>query len=191
MPTAGQRRQQVDLAVLALQQHLCDAGCHAKIAVDLEGWVCVEEVGVDAASLHDHVRVLAEFQHVPDHSERVIAVLQASPEVDLPSHGPAGAAVAAEFQRTLSRIPQSGRAAPGDLVAGMQRQQMRGMTVLILRVIPVERPFLQLAQPSDLERVELDRRFGKLCSIFSINAQNLSSGDALAEEVTDQRHVHG
>ena len=45
----GQGRQQVYGAVVALQQHLCDASGAAEITVDLERRMRVEEVGIGAA----------------------------------------------------------------------------------------------------------------------------------------------
>ena len=45
-----QRGQQVELAGMALQQHLGDAGRRAEVAVDLKRRVRVEQVGVDATA---------------------------------------------------------------------------------------------------------------------------------------------
>jgi hypothetical protein len=58
----------------------------------------VEEVGVDAAALGD-AGGTGEGEEVLEHEVDVVAVVEACPEVDLPSAGPGGAAVAAELER--------------------------------------------------------------------------------------------
>ncbi len=49
-PGGGQGRQQAQGTFVTLQQHLDDTGCHAEVAVDLEGRVGVEQVGIQPAS---------------------------------------------------------------------------------------------------------------------------------------------
>ena len=43
--------QQLDFAVMALQQHLGDACCAAEVAVDLERWMGTEKIGIGACLL--------------------------------------------------------------------------------------------------------------------------------------------
>src|SRR6185369_15418387 len=49
-PSRRQGGQKVDLTGVTLQQHLGDPRRRAEVAVDLEGRMGVEEVGVDAAA---------------------------------------------------------------------------------------------------------------------------------------------
>lgn len=49
-PEARQRGQQLDRAIVALQQHFGDARCCAEVTIDLEGRVCTEQVGINAAT---------------------------------------------------------------------------------------------------------------------------------------------
>ena len=81
-----QRRQQVDLAGVALRQHLDDAGGGAEVAVDLERRVGVEQVGVDAAPAAIVRRAgVDEGEQPRQQLERALAVEQARPLVDLPA----------------------------------------------------------------------------------------------------------
>ena len=43
-PGAGEGGEKVDVAFVTLNEHFGDAGCAAEIAIDLEGWMVVEEV---------------------------------------------------------------------------------------------------------------------------------------------------
>ena len=140
-PGAGQGGQELDLAVVALQEHLGDAGGRAEVAVDLERRVGVEEVrqGVPRQGLDEHL-------------VGVVAVEQAGPEVDLPGLAPARAAVAPEDQR-LPRGPEELRACRGVISQpGIQAPQVRDVPVLVLRVVLVLEPLLELAVPADLVR---------------------------------------
>ena len=84
---------------MALQKQLGDPSRGPKVAIDLKGWVGVEQVGVNASSLHVvGIGVVDQGQHVAQHKIGVVAILKARPKVYLPSHRPAGAAIAAQFQ---------------------------------------------------------------------------------------------
>ena len=91
-PRRRQRRQQVDLAGVALRQHLDDAGGGAEVAVDLERRVGVEQVGVDAAAAAIVRRAgVDEGEQPRQQLERALAIEQPRPLVDLPGQAPAGA----------------------------------------------------------------------------------------------------
>ena len=70
----------------------------AEVAVDLERRMRVEEVGQRAV-----------LEQVRQQVVGVVAVVEAGPEVDLPGHAPAGAAVAAAFERLACGGGQFGR----------------------------------------------------------------------------------
>ena len=94
-PCVGQGGKQIHETVVALQQHLGDAGGTSEVAVDLEWRVRVEEVRVGAALL---LLVAHEGQLVADELEGVVAVEQARPQAHLPSHAPSCRRVAAVYQ---------------------------------------------------------------------------------------------
>ena len=93
------------VAVVALQQHLGNAGGTTEVAVNLEGWMGIEEVGVGAAlfllSAHQGELVANEFQGM-------VAIEQPGPEAYLPSHAPARGGVATVLERGLCGVSQLG-----------------------------------------------------------------------------------
>jgi hypothetical protein len=86
-PRAGQRRQHVDRAELALQQHFGDARGGAEVPVDLE-----RRVGVP------QVRQRARGELVAEQLVRPVAVQQPRPEVDLPGLAPTGTDIGPRVQ---------------------------------------------------------------------------------------------
>ena len=139
-PRLRQRRQDVDLAVLALQQHLDDAGRGAEVAVDLERRMRVPQVGQRAVA-----------QQAFEQLVRAVAVAQARPEVDLPRAAPARAGVAARIERGARRGGELGVLHRIDRVPGMQREQVRHVPVIVLRIVEIGLPFLQLAPLADAQ----------------------------------------
>ena len=143
-PRRGKRRQQANLSLVALQQHLGDCRRAAEVAVDLKRRVRVEHVGVGALGAEQ------ELQDVV----RVVAVAEPRPEVDPPRGGPAGRLIAANLERAFHGGREFGRAAHVDVVPGEQAEQVRHVPVVDLRRlhVPVVEPFLQLAGAADLQR---------------------------------------
>ena len=96
---------------MALQEHLGDACRDAEVAVDLEGRMGVEEVGIGAAvGIVAHVAVVGQqAQHVRDNLVGVVAVEHACPEAGLPTETPARGLVATLLQRHAGGLPQVGR----------------------------------------------------------------------------------
>ena len=58
----GKSRQNADIPTVALQQHLCDAGCGAEVAIYLEGRMGIEQVGISAAGHGDSAVLIAELK---------------------------------------------------------------------------------------------------------------------------------
>ena len=141
-PRRRKRRQQSNLSLVALQQHLGDCRRAAEVAVDLKRRVRVEHVRVGA------LRAEQELQDVV----RVVAVAEPRPEVDPPGGGPARCLIAADLERAFHGCRQRGRAADVDVVPGEQTEQVRHVAVVDLRRlhVPVLEPFLQLAGAADL-----------------------------------------
>ena len=103
----------------------------------------------------------------------VVAVAEAGPEVDLPGQRPAGAAVAAEFERAAGGREQLRRVGR-DLVAGEDAPQVRDVAVAIRGVVLVFEPFLQLPVPADLVRGDPPAEIGQLGAKVVVDAENLA-----------------
>src|ERR1700761_7605566 len=89
-PYRWQSRQQFYRSILALYQHFGDTRSTAEITVDLERRMCIEQIRIGAtATLIPAYRC----QLIPDQFIGMIAILETSPQVDLPTHGPASADV--------------------------------------------------------------------------------------------------
>ncbi len=125
---------------MGLQQHFRDAAGGAEVAVNLEWGMGVEQVGQGAFGC----------QLLREHGVGVVAIQQARPEINFPSHRPAGTVITTKQQGLFGGIKEFRRAAPGDFVAGMQSPEVRHMAVFLVRVVLVFQPFLQLAVLSDL-----------------------------------------
>ena len=144
-------------AVVRLQQHLGDTAGRAEIAVNLEWWMGVKQVGESAFGR----------QLIGEHGERVVTIFETCPEVDLPAHGPAGSAVATEAQRLHGCFPKLWGTPAGDLATRVQAPEMRNVTVFARWVVLVfERPVVveqrvravDLGDPRTAERVHLPGR---------------------------------
>src|ERR1035438_267869 len=141
------------IRVVALQQHLGDAGGGAEVAVDLKRRMCVEQVLVHSGLGGLGVRCRGD--QVAHDPVGVVAIQEARPQVELPAHRPAGSGVTAENQRLLRGLEQLRRAEGGDLAAWIDRPQVGDMAVLVLGVVGVFHPLLQLAVLANLERRDL------------------------------------
>src|SRR6478609_7951708 len=113
---------------MALDEHLRHGRRTAEVAVDLEWRALVEEVGITLAD------------EVFEQDFRVVAIVQARPEVGFPRHAPAGGAVAAAldaFARTGEKLRRGGR----DFGTGIQRPEVRDVPVLRFGFREVLLPF--------------------------------------------------
>ena len=107
-PHVGEGGQQVDCSVMALQQHFGHSCGVSEVPVDLEGRVCVEQVGIGSSFgiflLHCIAR--KQFEHVADDSVGMVAVQHTCPEVDFPSDAPSRGHVAALEQGVLCGLEE-------------------------------------------------------------------------------------
>ena len=79
----------------------------------------------------------------------------------------------------------------GDLVAGVQAEEVRDVPVLRLGVVVVLDPFLKAAGLlADLERCELGEGLLALGPEVRVGAQDLARFDAVGEQVVDDFQVH-
>ena len=122
-------------------------------------------------------------------SQRVIAVEQARPKVDLPAHRPAGAGVAAKEQRLAGGIEQVGRLRR-DLVAGMQAPEVRDVAVLVVGIVLVDQPLLELPVPSDLVGCDARAHLFQLPAQVRIDVQDGAGLDGVGEQVADDLVIH-
>ena len=85
---------------MALQQHFGNPRRAAEIAVDLEGRVGAEQVGIGAgpAAFVVESKVARGVEQVAQELVSAIAVAQPRPEADLPGQRPAGGGIAAAFE---------------------------------------------------------------------------------------------
>ena len=95
-PGLGKRRQQVYLSGVALEQHLGDPGRRSEIAVDLEGRVSVQQIGVHAAPGGSAPPEVDRRQELLQAFVRLFAIEQTRPKVHLPGQAPARPFVGAE-----------------------------------------------------------------------------------------------
>src|SRR5687767_4334981 len=136
----------MDLAGMALEEHLGDPRRRAEVAVDLEGRVRVEEVGIHAATAAVvRRRAPRRLEQVRENHERMVAIAHPRPEVRLPRHRPPGRLVAADLHRATGRGEELWRSLARDLATGMDAEQVREVPVLRILFLEVLGPLLQLA----------------------------------------------
>ena len=89
--------------VMALKQHFAHTGRIAEVTVDLEWWMSVEEVWIDAPFWELPCLGIAwqEAQQVADNGVGMVAVEHTCPEIDFPTQTPACCHVAALQQCVL------------------------------------------------------------------------------------------
>ena len=128
--------------MIALQQHLGNAGGIAEITVDLERRMRIEEIVIDAAV--DLTRGIGRgmAQSVVKHRMGVVAVERTRPQVDAPAERPSGGDVAAETKRIDGGFEIG--AFGGYLSERIKTHKMRLVAVAVLtRLISARFPFAQ------------------------------------------------
>jgi hypothetical protein len=123
-----------------------------------------------------------------------VAFLEPGPEGDHPGSAPARAAPAvgeAVLQRPAGRLRQA-RGVPGrDLIAGVEREQMRQMPVSRFRLAEVLPPLLQASIGGDPRLVQAAEGVAEPRGEVRVSAQLFTRGQAVREQVADQPDVHG
>ena len=72
-----------------------------------------------------------------------------------------------------------------DVTTGMQGHQVRNMTVFVLRVVSVVRPFLQLPMLADFLWAELGNHALQFFTKLRVGIQNVRRFDAVGEQIQD------
>src|SRR5690606_22735374 len=172
------------------EQHLGDPGRRSEIAVDLEGRVSVQQIGVHAAPGGSAPPEVDRRQELLQAFVRLFAIEQTRPKVHLPGQAPARPFVGAELQRLAARRPKGRIRTPGDLPARMQAVEMGDVPVAGLRLLEVLPPYLKLSVSADLKRNKALPGVFQLLSKISVDAQSLRRLDAVGKEIPYQAHVH-
>ena len=74
-------------ACMTLQQHLGNAGTAAEVAVNLEGGMCIEHIGIGTTVSIFHGSVgIHQAQLILDDVQRMVAVEHTCPLTYLPTH---------------------------------------------------------------------------------------------------------
>lgn len=134
----------------ALEQHLAYTGCTSEIAVNLEGWMGIEEVGIGASAptafltrtVRGHVG-----QQCLEGLVGFLCLFQSCPEVNAPSRAPAGCTLAFLDEGVLAGFQQFGIR---EVLTGIQADEMRLVAVLRVAVFPVVIPLVQVALLADV-----------------------------------------
>ena len=130
---------------MALQEHFGHASSEAKVAVNLEWRVSVEEIGVEpAADINCHI-VLGggdREKQLSDESKGALAIAESRMEVDFPRKRPTGSFISSQFKCAPSSSHKR-RIFAGNLGSGMESVEVRNVTMVVGRIIDVVEPFLK------------------------------------------------
>ena len=181
-PGLRQRGQQLNFAVLALQQHFHDAGRAAKVAINLERRAGVKQVGIGTFGAEE----------ILQNAESMVAFVQPRPEVDAPGRAPAGGLIAADLQGFLHGGGEFGRGVHIHSCTRKQAVQMRDVAVMQLVRLEVQigQPFLQLAGAANLHRREPRPRGGNLPGEWLVRAENFRRAEAVVEQIAEDFQIH-
>lgn len=131
---------------MALQKHLCQSRCRAKVTVDLKDRTAASRVSVE------QVRTRASVEQFTDRIMRLIALQQARPQTNNPSTAPSGIAAPCcqpSLQRNAGSPPKFNGMPGRKLASRIQRIKVRHLPLSRFRLRKIDGPFLQLAVPAD------------------------------------------
>ena len=163
LPRRRQRRQQVQLAELRLQQHFGHEAGGGHRRIDHHGRLVLSTSNWNLLIAHHvlHARLADQLREDP---VRAVAVQQAGEDPDFPAPRPVSAevglvrhghvAIAAQVHRSLRRGIQFRLLERIEHLSGMDGVNVHEVPVVIVRPIQVIGPFLQLAELSDRQRHE-------------------------------------
>ena len=97
-PLSRKCRKQQDMPLPALDKHLCNCSCKAKVPIDLERRVCTQHVGINAASHTGNVFFPGITELVFQKPQCMFPVPESGPEACLLCHAPSGSLVPTPFQ---------------------------------------------------------------------------------------------
>jgi len=182
----------MDFTGMALDEHFHHACRGSEIAVDLEGRMGVEEVGIGAASpgvdfFVDLDGAEEEFYHIIG----MVAIEEACPEVDFPRQAPSRTFIAPEEERLAGGFHQFRGAVPGNFATRVDGPEVGDVAVFVVGIIFVFHPFLQLTVPADSVGGDLRNHFLQFSGELSIGIQKRGGLNAGFEKGPDDLVVHG
>src|SRR5687768_10443434 len=124
---------------------------------------------------------------------RVLAVLEARPEIDNPCAAPAGVAAAVcepSLDRRPSRARKLRRAMHGNLIARVQREQLRDMPMARVWLIVIVGPLLNLAMLADRRWRDFLFCRRQPFAEWRIDAENLARANHLRKETRNDLMIH-
>src|SRR5690554_1601566 len=99
----------MDIAILTLKKHLGDACRTAKVAINLEGGMGTEQVGIGAGTtLHLYLTTTGRLKQAFQELVSPVTIMQARPEIHLPGTGPAGTFIATTVEGVACCFSQCG-----------------------------------------------------------------------------------
>ena len=181
-PGFRQRRQQIDLAGMTLQQALCDGSRAAEVAVDLERRMGVQQIRVG----RPRQQLLQILVCHP-------AVQESRPQIDDPCTAPARMTAAVDEtadQCGTGSLAQFRRVIRRDEVCRIEGKQVRDMAVTDLHLFIVLRPLLDLTVLADLQRRQLFQQTFQLCGEVPVPVQQLAALDHVPEQHRQNFRIH-
>ena len=140
LPFIRKCRKQQDMPFPALDKHLCNCSCKAKIPIDLERRVCTQHVGINAASHTGDIFLPGITELVFQKPQCMFPVPESGPEACFPCHTPSGSFVPAPFQSHPAGF-QKLRGFFCNQVSGIKTIQMGNMAVMDLCFRIIQEPF--------------------------------------------------
>ena len=115
----------------------------------------------------------------------MVAIMQTSPLVQLPTHRPTGCTIATMLQYHLGCLRQHRSSDRRNGTARMQTKEMVHMAMLILRIIDILRPLHQLSVTANLIRSNVLQGIFPLLAVLGILAQNLARLYRIEQNLTN------
>ncbi len=164
---------------MALHQHLGDGGGGSEVAVNLERWVGVEEVGQ---------RFVA--QEVGEEFVGAVAIAETGPEVDFPGEGPAGGTVTADIQRLAGGGEEVG-GGWSDLVGREETVEVGDVAVTLVGLRVFLDPFHEASVAGDADGCQSAQGILATATEGGIGTEDLFRSDAVFQKFADDLEVHG
>ena len=178
-----------------MHKHLYHTGTTAKVAINLEGRMSVQQVGIGTAASACIGPLIPVRTYVREQFSvdviGVLGIVQTGIEVDTPTGTPPRRAVAPNLQRLVSCLMQILYAvhAVGKTMTGINTEEVTLMTVIRVFVVPVVEPFLEIALLTYLIWLQTRERLVYLSHEILIGSQLAGSIAGIGQAFTNHREV--
>lgn len=115
-----------------------------------------------------------------------VSIVETCPEVDFPANRPASAIVTSGVQGDGGRLGKLGCDQWSNLSAGIDREQIREVTVLIFRIVYVFHPFLKLPPFPNLWPEETGAHVGDVFPEFFIDTKIFGGFNVVSKKIIHQ-----